>query len=48
MKFDLTVEEANIILAALGRMPYEAVWQVVAKLQDQAQSQGTEQDEAGI
>ena len=37
MKFDLTIEEANIVLAALGRMPYEAVWQVVAKMQEQAQ-----------
>ena len=39
MKFDLTIEEANIVLAALGRMPYESVWQVVAKIQEQAQNQ---------
>ena len=42
MKFDLTIEEANIVLAALGRMPYESVWQVVAKIQEQAKDQGEE------
>lgn len=37
MKFDLTVDEANLVLSALGRMPYESVFQLVAKLQEQAQ-----------
>ena len=39
MKFDLEVNEANILLAALGKMPYEQVFEVVAKLQSQAQNQ---------
>ena len=39
MKLDLTVEEANIIMAALGKMPYEAVFQLVDKIRSQAQAQ---------
>ena len=39
MRFDLEVNEANIVLAALGKMPYEQVFEVVAKLQQQAQHQ---------
>jgi len=39
MKFDLEVNEANIVLAALGKMPYEQVFEVVSKLQSQAQNQ---------
>jgi hypothetical protein len=39
MKFDLTIEEANIIMAALGKMPYESVFQLVEKIKAQAQEQ---------
>jgi len=39
MQFDLTVNEANIVLAALGKMPYEQVFEVVQKLQQQAQEE---------
>lgn len=39
MKLDLTVEETNIIMAALGKMPYEAVFQLVDKIRSQAQAQ---------
>lgn len=39
MKFDLTIEEANIIMAALGKLPYEAVFQLVEKIKAQAQEQ---------
>ena len=31
----LTLEEANILLANLGRLPYEQVFAVVKKIQDQ-------------
>jgi hypothetical protein len=41
IKFELTIEEANIILMALGKAPYEQVAQVITKLQTQAQSQLT-------
>jgi len=39
MKLDLTVQEINIILASLGRMPYEAVFGLVEKIQAQAKEQ---------
>ncbi len=39
MRFDLEVNEVNIILSALGQAPYAQVFEVVAKLQSQAQNQ---------
>lgn len=36
---NLTLEEVNAILAGLGKLPYEAVFQVVNKVQQQAQEQ---------
>ena len=39
MKFELTVEEANLVLTALGRMPYESVFQLINNMQQQAQNQ---------
>lgn len=39
LKFELTVEEANVVLAALGKMPYEQVVSVIVKIRDQAQAQ---------
>ena len=36
MKLDLTIQEANLILASLGRMPYEAVFGSIEKIQAQA------------
>lgn len=36
---DIAADIAAFVLAALGRMPYEAVFQLVAKMQQQAQSQ---------
>lgn len=39
MTFEFTVEEVNVILQALGNAPYAQVFQVVAKLQQQAQTQ---------
>jgi len=39
MKLDLTIQEANIILASLGRMPYEAVFELVEKIRAQAKEQ---------
>lgn len=38
-KFEFTVEQTNVILAALGRMPYESVVGLIAEIQKQAQSQ---------
>lgn len=39
MKLDLTIQEANLILASLGRMPYEAVFGLIEKIQAQAKEQ---------
>jgi hypothetical protein len=39
IKLDLTIEEANLVLAALGRLPYEQVFQIVEKIQKQAWEQ---------
>ena len=35
----LTVDETNQILQALGQLPYGSVYQLVAKIQQQAQQQ---------
>jgi hypothetical protein len=36
MNFEFTIEEVNVIMAALGRAPYEAVFQLVEKIRTQA------------
>lgn len=35
MKYEFTVEEINIILAALGKAPYESVFQLVDSIRNQ-------------
>lgn len=46
-KIVLELEELNLILAALGERPYAQVYQLIAKIQQQAQTQmqATEDDE---
>ena len=39
MKFEFTLEELNVIMAALGRMPYESVTLLVDKIREQATPQ---------
>jgi hypothetical protein len=39
MKLDLSIQEVNIILASLGRMPYESVFELVEKIRNQAKEQ---------
>jgi len=41
MKLELTVQEVNAILAGLGRLPYEAVFELIEKIRSQAASQVT-------
>lgn len=36
---ELTLDEANLVMEALGAMPYVRVYALVAKLQQQAQQQ---------
>tara|TARA_R110000868_G_scaffold112176_5_gene302319 strand:+ start:10593 stop:10748 length:156 start_codon:yes stop_codon:yes gene_type:complete len=38
----LTVNDANLILAALGKLPFEAVADLVGKVKEQGQAQLTE------
>ena len=39
MKLDLTVQEINLILQALGNAPYATVFELVQKIREQAQAQ---------
>ena len=38
-KIDLTLNELNVILAFLGKQPYESVYQLIENIQKQAQQQ---------
>ncbi len=39
LKFELTVDETNLILEALGGMPFKTVFGLINKIQQQAGSQ---------
>jgi hypothetical protein len=39
LNFELTLEEANVILGSLGKQPYEVVSGIINKIQAQAQPQ---------
>jgi hypothetical protein len=39
MKLEFTIDQVNIILTSLGRMPYESVFTLIADVQTQAQAQ---------
>jgi hypothetical protein len=39
IKLQLTIDETNLILDALGQMPYARVFQLINKIQHQAQAQ---------
>ena len=39
MTFEFTLEETNLVLNALGRMPYESVFQLIDNLRNQATPQ---------
>ncbi len=39
INISFTVEEVNLVLKALGRQPYEDVFQLIGNIQDQAQTQ---------
>jgi hypothetical protein len=45
MTFDLTEQEANMVLQALAAQPYSSVYQLIAKLQRQATEQQTPKPE---
>ncbi len=39
MKLDLTINDVNVILQALGNAPYAQVFELVEKIRTQAQAQ---------
>ena len=39
LNLELTVEEANIVLQAVAKLPYEVVFRLMDKISQQAQSQ---------
>jgi hypothetical protein len=39
LKFELTLNEANLILSSLGKQPFDAVATLITKIQQQAQPQ---------
>jgi len=44
MKLDLTLPEINVIMQALGQMPYASVFELVTKIREQAQAQIAQQE----
>lgn len=38
-QFELTLDEANLVLASLGKQPYDSVASLIQKLRGQAQPQ---------
>lgn len=39
LKFELSIDEANLVLAALGKAPFEQVAGLISKLREQAAPQ---------
>jgi len=39
IKIELSIEEINVVLSALSRMPYESVFSLIPKIQKQGQEQ---------
>ena len=39
LNFEVTMEEGNLLIAALAKQPFEAVAGLISKLQQQAQGQ---------
>ena len=39
LKFELSLDDANLLLAALGKAPFEQVANLIGKMREQAQPQ---------
>jgi len=48
IKLTFTLEEVNVILASLGKQPYEAVFTLVEKIKQEATPQIKENDDINI
>jgi hypothetical protein len=47
LRLQLTLAEINQLLAALGMAPYRDVYQLIAKIQSQAETQLEQADQTG-
>ena len=47
VKFEFTVDETNLILEVLGQLPFKQVYQLIAKIQQQAQAQASHGEAEG-
>ena len=47
INFSVTINEANLILESLGQMPFAKVFALVAKIQEQAQHQLSQEELPG-
>lgn len=45
LMFSLTVQDANVILGALAKLPFEVVYELINKLNSQATEQLKEKEE---
>jgi hypothetical protein len=46
LNFELTLDEANLVLAALGKAPFDQVAGLIGKMREQAQPQLAELEQA--
>ncbi len=44
MKLEFTLNEINVIMQALGQMPFASVFELVTKIREQAQAQLAQQE----
>jgi hypothetical protein len=44
VKLELTLNEINVIMQALGQMPFASVFELVTKIREQAQAQIAQQE----
>ena len=47
IKLEVTIEEANLIFKSLGKLPFEQVYELIGKLNDQANLQLTSEKKNG-
>lgn len=47
IKLDLDIDETNLILEALGQLPFARVYTLIGRIQEQARGQLNPQSQAG-
>jgi hypothetical protein len=46
LKLELTLDQLNVIMASMGKMPYETVFQVIREIEIQVQPQIKAEDKS--